>query len=123
MKAYITLVTILITIGLVYFIGQLDMTLDGEEMNTYVLLLSATVFFAGVQIGLLFFPVYKEEIIEALQGWFNDEEKPEEEEEGDFDWDNADFEKDFDLFYGSIDFDEEFEGEEEIEDFKWYTWK
>ncbi len=81
MKAYIILVTILITVGILFVVGQLDGALDGEEMNTYTLLLGGMFFFTGLQIGLMFFPFHKEEVQDALRSWFNDEECPEEAEE------------------------------------------
>ena len=80
MKAYITLVATLILFGFLFFLGELDMALDGEKMSTTALLLGGLLFCAGLHIGLLFFPVYKEEINETLKSWFTEEEEPETEE-------------------------------------------
>ena len=82
MKAYITFVASFIFVGLLFFLGELDMALDGEKMSTTALLLGGIFFCLGLHVAFLFFPFHKEEIVEALKNWFNDEEEcPEEAEE------------------------------------------
>ena len=67
MKAYITLVAILLGIGLLIILGQLDGALDGKQISSTTCLVGSIFCLYGVHYGVITWVFYKEELIEVVR--------------------------------------------------------